>query len=52
VNNTEYVTISDEEESPSPHLTWYEEWVKKASDNDKNDSSSQTEKKSKIEGAL
>ena len=35
MNNTEYVTISDEEESPSPHLTWYEEWVKNASDNDK-----------------
>ena len=51
MNNTEYVTISDEEESPSPHLTWYEEWVKKASD-DKDDSSSQAEKKSKIEGAL
>jgi len=34
VNNTEYISVSSDEEegvipeSSSPHITWYDEWVK------------------------
>jgi len=61
VNNTEYISISSDEEegvipeASSPHITWYDEWMKNerpAIDNDEDVSPPPVEKKFKLEGAL